>query len=304
MGNIFSNLVGGSYAAEFFIDFENPQPTSGEEKVYGEIASLLTDGEALIEDIKDYKGCGDLQRAAMTQKTSDAETKCFEALLVSVGKINDFFQFARRLENLFPRLLAEVCTTNSEGKETIAEKQALAYQVGAIFSFVLRFDQLRMMKSALPNDFSYYRRLLGKFATHPDIVVDSDSAASMGMFTAEHTPMLSAISKAAEKALKSNSHIGLALALMANSCLSMINTRAFSNPETNVFCAQSMTGAIVLYDRITEFGVFHKRSPVRVKACITLLTKQFTDHQYLANNIRYCTKTYRQAPSGIQALFD
>lgn len=303
MGGFFSALLGGDYPEDIFIDFENPQPSSEEQKLYGEMQQLIEDGEALIQEISDYKGCGALQRQAMQQKTQEAELECFEALLISVNKVHSFYTFARRLEEGFPRLLSSVCTVNQEGKETIADKQALAYQVGAIFNFVLRFDQLRMMTPDLSNDFSYYRRLLSKHSNHPDIVVDSDMCSGMGMFTAEHIPMLSSIQKAGLSVVQRNEQVELALALMANSCRSMIVSRSFSNPDTNLFCARAMTGAIVLYDLITTFGVFHKKSPVQVKNCIVLLKTEFADEHGLLNAIHYSTKTFRQAPSNIQSLF-
>ena len=44
--------------------------------------------------------------------------------------------------------------------ETI--QTALAKQLGEILDFALKFDELKMTKPALQNDFSYYRRLMPK----------------------------------------------------------------------------------------------------------------------------------------------
>jgi hypothetical protein len=72
----------------------------------------------------------------------------------------------------------------------------------------------------------------------------------MALFTAEHIPMTSTLAKAAGSALEKNSYVTAALALMANSCMSMIKSKKFAKPETNLFCARAMTGAIVLFDHV------------------------------------------------------
>lgn len=240
----------------------------------------------------------------MMNKSPDAEEKCFDALLQSVAKINRFFEFSGQLETIFPKVLNKVCATDEEGKEQLVNTQALAMQIAQVFDFTLRFDQERMMKSPISNDFSYYRRLLPKFTDHPDIVVGDDEASHMAMFTAEHIPMMSSLTKAGTQAAAQNENVTLGLALLANSCLHMINNKSFSNPATNLFCARAMTGSIVLYDRISELGVFHKKSPVQLKACVQCLKAQFSDDFSLLNAIHFSTRTFRNAPSNIQSLFD
>jgi hypothetical protein len=47
--------------------------------------------------------------------------------------------------------------------------QALAKQLADVFDFTLRFDQTRMKRPQLSNDFSYYRRLLPKHSQHANI---------------------------------------------------------------------------------------------------------------------------------------
>lgn len=307
MGGFLSALGGSSAPCDVFIDFENAKPTEKEMKVFTSIAEVMEDGEALVGQINDYKGCVELQRNAMMHKTPDAETVCFDALLEHVALINNFFNFARKLEGVFPALLDNVCSMSSEGKETIADKSALAKQVAEILDFTLRFDQERMSTAPLSNDFSYYRRLLPKFSSHPDIIVGDDEASTMAMFTAEHMPMMVSITKAAAKAHERNPNVLMGLALMANSCRGMIEGKRFANAETNLFCARAMAGAIVLYDRIdgnTGHGVFHKKSPVQLKLCVNTLKRHFPSEQSLLNAIHYSTITFRNASSSIQALFD
>jgi len=304
MGQIFSHLGAGSYPQDVFIDFQNAKPTAGEQALFGEFKQLLDEGEDLIKSIHDYKGCGNLQREAMMNKTPNAEEKCFEALLECVSRINDFYVFAQKLEVQFPKLMTAVCEIGDDGKETLANKQALATQVARVFDFTLRFDKKRMETTSISNDFSYYRRLLGKFMNHPDIIVDDDGASTMAMFTAEYIPMMSCLSKSGAKAVTQNPNVVIGLALMANSCLKMIQTKRFSDEKINLLVARAMTGSVVLYDHISDLGVFHKKAPVQLKSIINLLRLNYSHEPSLINAVHFSTRTFRNAPAGIQALFE
>lgn len=308
MGNFVGSIMSSSSTPEVFIDFEKAQPTAQERKIHGVMTEVLSRGQELIKEIHDYKGCQQLQRAAMMNRTPDAESVCFTALLDSVSRINDFFTFSQRLEREFPILLTNVCQFSGDSSDILADKQALAKQVAEVLDFTLRFDAQRMLTSALSNDFSYYRRLLSKFSSHPDIIVTDDDAATMAMFTAQYQPMMETITKAGVSAFNQNPHIKPGLAVLANSCRMMIEAKKFQSPATTLFCARAMTGAIVLYDRIDAdsqgMGVFHKKSPIKVKACIQLLKRQFPDEGGLLNAIHYSTSTFNNASSSIQALFE
>lgn len=96
-----------------------------------------------------------------------------------------------------------------------------------IFDFTLRFDALRMERPFLPNDFSYYRRLLPKFNKHPAVKIKDDEASGMALFTAEHIPMMTTLARACPSDAQEprNQHIMEALALMANSCMKMIKNK-------------------------------------------------------------------------------
>lgn len=82
-------------------------------------------------------------------------------------------------------LLALASDTNGAepSKQQIADQVALAKQLAMILDFSLQFDQTRMLRPHLSNDFSYYRRLLPKFNKHPDVRVKDDEAS--GMVSAE-----------------------------------------------------------------------------------------------------------------------
>lgn len=288
------------------MDFENAKPTSAEMKLHTKVAKVLREGEAALKLLTDYKGCQELARAAMSQPTPESETAAFEGLLKAVDSISVFFRHSRALENVLPELLDTISQPPAgDQKDAMADMQALCKQLADIFDFTLRFDQTRMKRPHLSNDFSYYRRLLPKFSNHPGIKVTDDEASGMALFTAEHIPMMTCLSKGASQAYKTNQHVTTTLCVMANSCMKMVKSKKFSRPETNLFCARAMTGSIVLYDHVDPLGgAFYKKCPINLKGCIMMLKKEFSDEMSLLNAIRYSTKTFNSASASIQDMFD
>jgi len=268
---------------------------------------VLKFGSIVLRMIDDYKGCQDLVRKAMSTPTMENEKAAFEALLQVVSHISSFFDYAKKLEEMLPILLDHLGKAPTEEKQTIEQQQdtaALAKQLADVLDFTLRFDQLRMMRPHLSNDFSYYRRLLPKFSNNPNIKVKDDEAGGMALFTAEHIPMMTALCRAAHKALQSNESVTATLALMANSCLKMIKSKKFDKAEINLFIARAMTGAIVLFDHVHPNGAFQKNSSIHIKSCISLLKTNFPKEQGLMNAIQFSSKTFKTAPPQIQQLFE
>jgi len=116
--------------------------------------------------------------------------------------------------------------------------------------------------------------------------------------------MMSSLSKATAAALEKNEHVTAALAAMANVCMKMIKSKKYSKPETNLFCARAMTGAIVLFDHVDPLGAFHKKSPIAIRPCVMLLKRDFPKEGGLLNAIHFSTKHFKDAPSSLQELFD
>jgi len=284
------------------IDFEGKEPSAAEREQYDKLEATFVEADRVLRLIEDYKGCQDLARMAMSQPTPQNEKAAFEGLLLSVESISAFFNFSKALDKIVQSLLL----TLAQNANALETQQALCTQLARIFDFVLKFDQTRMMRPNLSNDFSYYRRLLPKFNKHPDIKIKDDDASGMALFTAEHIPMNSCINKAGASAASQDPEVSNVLATLAMSCANMLKAKRFNNERTNVLCARAMTGAIVMFDNIDPLGAFSKRSPINVKVCVQLLKREFApkDFNPLLNAIHYSTKNFNDAPQGTQNLFD
>jgi len=299
-----------SFSSEVPIDFENAKPTDDEIKVSKEAEELQRDSKTVLHLIEDYKGCRELVRKAMSEPSRENEQEAFEGLLKAVDSINFFFEYARKIESTLPILYSLLAPTRprDDGKHPLVAYQASGRYLATILDVTITFDQIRMMRPNLSNDFSYYRRLLPKFQKHPDVKIKDDEASGMALFTAEHMPMMSIIVKTTKHYCETNdsqASVSDLLSTMANSCMGLAKSKRFSSPELNLLCARAMTGSIVLYDHL-EGKVFSKKSPVAIRECINVLKKNFEkkDSEGLLNAIRYSTVSFRVAPESVQALLE
>lgn len=289
---------------EFDIDSKDPDSDS-KDQMSDTLKHLLERTESMLQIIEDYKGCQELARAAMTTPNQENEKAAFEGLLTCVDQIQQFNSYSKELGTGFSQLLEYLAeNTGDKNIAHLDQKPYLAKQLGDMIDFALHFDNIRMLRPNLSNDFSYYRRLLPKFNHHEGIKVKEDEASGMVMFTAEHIPMTRILIKSAEKSLNNNPVITLVLSTLANSCMLMLKNKKFSDDEINELCARVMAGSIVIYDHVDDIGAFAKKSPIGIKQCVNILKKDFPNNASLMNSLRYSTRTFRDAPTKMQALFD
>lgn len=302
MGQVLERLKksGGN---EVFIDLESTDSSESksdiERTVYDDVDALLQQRDSVFNAIENYEGCQALARTAMSEPNHENERKAFEGLLSAVEAISVFFHFTKKLELVFPQLLLSIAKANNN-PDTLP--LALCTQLAKIVDFALRFDQVRMLRPNLSNDFSYYRRLLPKFNKHPNIKIKDDEASGMALFTAQHIPMLNCMVKGTQRATESDPNVTMVLALLGNSCMKMIKTKRFTSNDTNLLCARAMTACIVLFDHVDPLTSFSKKSPIQLKPCIFLLKKDFPNEVSLINAIRYSTQNFATAPPSIQEM--
>jgi hypothetical protein len=244
--------------------------------VLRKINELLVLSKEARAAVDSYTGGSELIRDAMSNPSDTAkQDAAFDSLLPSVDTIKSFYDLGGSLEKTVPKLL--LALTES------AEKEALTKGLCELLEFAISFDQLKMMRPNIQNDFSFYRRSVAKRKDDPKIRVNDVEAAMVSMFVAESAPMLMSLTKSAKAALEQDKEVGVVIAIVANSCCKMMATKKVEAPDQNV-CLYAMTGAILLYDHSTPSGVFY-RSPVQLKKCIKELKQH--DMKQLQNCIRY-----------------
>lgn len=198
-------------------------------------------------------------------------------------------------EKTLPTLLGYICVGNPQSN--IQANQTLVCQLGQIFYFSFIFDELKMTKPAIQNDFSYYRRVLSRMKIQDSSnmsseknKVDEEVANTMSFFFAFPTPMIKVIIDTTLKSTDkiSSSELVNGLSLLANLCYLMVdhNPGMSENDKFQLLCM--MAGSIILVDHLLPQGVFTKKSPIKIKACISLLKESGNNRSdVLLNCIRF-----------------
>ncbi|XP_040210899.1 CYFIP-related Rac1 interactor B isoform X1 [Rana temporaria] len=322
MGNLLKVLTCTDLeqGPNFFLDFENAQPSESEKDVYNQVNVVLKDAEGILDDLQSYRGAGLEIREAIQHATDEKlQEKAWGAVVPLVGKLKKFYEFSQRLGGFplssFPRdttgeaalrgLLGALTSTPYSPTQHLEREQALAKQFAEILHFTLRFDELKMTNPAIQNDFSYYRRTLSRMRINNvpaegENEVNNELANRMSLFYAEATPMLKTLSDATTKFVSENKNLPIenttdSLSTMASVCRVMLETpeykSRFTNEETVSFCLRVMVGVIILYDHVHPVGAFAKTSKIDMKGCIKVLKEQPPNSvEGLLNALRYTTK--------------
>uniref|UniRef100_A0A8B9C594 CYRIA/CYRIB Rac1 binding domain-containing protein n=1 Tax=Anser brachyrhynchus TaxID=132585 RepID=A0A8B9C594_9AVES len=330
MGNLLKVLTYNELdqGPNFFLDFENAQPTEAETAVWNQVNAVLEEAQGVLAELQSYTGAGQEIRevgaaqppaarpaargnpAALPQAIQNPgdlrlQERAWSAVCPLVAKLKRFYEFSLRLENALRSLLEALTSPPYAPTQHLEREQALAKQFAEILHFTLSFDELKMTNPAIQNDFSYYRRTISRnrinnLQLDAESEVNNEMANRMSLFYAEATPMLKTLSNATTKFVSENKTLPIedttdCLSTMACVCRVMLETpeyrSRFTNTETLLFCMRVMVGVIILYDHVHPVGAFAKTSKIDMKGCIKVLKDQpSTSTEGLLNALRYTTR--------------
>ncbi|XP_078121257.1 CYFIP-related Rac1 interactor B-like [Sander vitreus] len=308
MGNLIKVLTRDidNNGGNFFLDFENAQPSQSETAVWEEVNQVLTEARVVLEDLQTYRGAGEeIRQAIQSPGVEGVQEKAWSAVVPLVGKLKTFYEFSQKLESSLRCLLDVLTSSSSTPTQHLEQKQSLARQFAHILHFTLRFDELKMTNPAIQNDFSYYRRTISRMrinnlSADAGNEVNNEMANRMSLFYASATPMLKTLSDATSKFVSDNPDVPIenttdCLSTMASVCKVMLDTpeyrTRFTSEETVLFCLRVMVGVIILYDHVHPAGAFVKTSNIDMKGCIRVLKEQPPSGvEGLLNALRYTTK--------------
>uniref|UniRef100_A0A3B3SNA8 Family with sequence similarity 49 member A n=2 Tax=Paramormyrops kingsleyae TaxID=1676925 RepID=A0A3B3SNA8_9TELE len=322
MGNLLKLLTCTELhqGPNFFLDFENAQPTEGEKEIWNQVNAVLQDSENILSGLQAYKGAGQEIREAIQNPTDSLlQERAWSSVCPLVIRLKKFYSFSLRLEKALQSLLLSLTCPPYTPTQHLEKEQALAKQFAEILHFTLRFDELKMRNPAIQNDFSYYRRTISRNRLNNmnlDIEneVNNEMANRMSLFYAEATPMLKTLSTATTNFVTENKTLPLenttdCLSTMASVCKVMLETpeytSRFSSEDTLLFCMRVMVGVIILYDHVHPDGAFVKASKIDMKGCIKVLKDQPADNvEGLLNALKFTTKHLNEesTPKNIKAM--
>jgi len=281
MGAIISAFNKDSWGKKLVEGFEakmweNPEPSPEIAKLYEEVGEAINEMPGILEALTSYQPCSEYIRLAMNEPDNqEHEDKAFREVTRNAVIIASFWRYSKKLEAIVPKLLNTIGVADQE-RQPLASKTPLVKQLAEIFQFVLKFDELKMLRPGVQNDFSFYRRSLSKHASEGDLEVRDDDASFISLFLAAHIPMMTALAKTVAAAYNADDEITDAVAGMANTMLEILREKKFPPEDpTNLVCVRAMVGAVVLFDHVEPEGAFHKRSPIFMTAVCRMLVRDF-----------------------------
>uniref|UniRef100_A0A0V0J7Z3 Protein FAM49B n=1 Tax=Schistocephalus solidus TaxID=70667 RepID=A0A0V0J7Z3_SCHSO len=317
MGNILRLLTSRSEEikddVDIFVDFENCQPSEEEYDLWLEINEKLAHTDDVLHLVQNYPGAAAEIRAAIERfSDANAQLQAWKALSPLVQQLRFCYDFGVELAQTIPRLLHALCSDELTVWEHLESQQALFKQFAEILDFIMKFDDLKMTKPSIQNDFSFFRRLRSRRRVNPPLYQVSDDGcmrraddltdeycSKMSLFYAEATPMLKLVGRYTTQYQLMESSITCnvtseCLAAMAHICRGLLSKPCLrgrvTKADTLMLCLRVMTGVIILYDHVDPSGVFRKTSKLDVKSCVRLLKEQNPKSvECLLNAIKYST---------------
>ena len=240
-----------------------------------------------------FSGAGEAIKKAFEEATPANEKAAWKAVAPRALKVKEAYDLSNALASVGPKIFTKICD-QSQSTGTVVEllevHQALVKQIARVIDYVMFFDNVKMSKPEINNDFSFFRRLMTKMARldntpevtseenpfkFDDQVMQKASALGTNMKTvnmmttmfAQPTPFLSTFSEVLTKFVKQNegdvaSLTPEMLATMATVCQKMLENPALRSKMKNIatepFIVRVLVGLIILYDHVDPKGVFVK----------------------------------------------
>merc|ERR1712137_179762 len=104
MGALMSIIQGDPGAADFiFVDFENAQPSSDEERaVYDSVAAVLDESGAVLDKLRNYDGCEELIKKAIQEPSPETMDEAWEALLPNIDMLKEHYDYSLKSRKSSP----------------------------------------------------------------------------------------------------------------------------------------------------------------------------------------------------------
>lgn len=293
-----------------------------EARLHASMAELLQESVFCVRAVREYKENTELLRSAMASPKDDTlQVQAFASLLPSIANIKRAYDLSTRLADELPRLLLYLVAR----RMNLREHPALLKQLADVLEFSLSFDFEKMGRPALQNDFSYYRRYLGRMGplmAGGGVAVQEAEAGIISLFMAQSLPMTITVEKALKAVGKAPggggaegvSHAVQLVGLLANVTCDLA-LRPGVDDELRRYALRVMTSSVVIYDRVSETGVFTRRSSVRTRKCLRTLRKEQEGAtgtsqnvssaplaKQLLDSVKYSTLHLKDAPNSIRTL--
>lgn len=298
MGGLLSLMRGGGAGDDAPVDlplnFDGSEPTAEEAEIFELITQIMKPSSVLLEDLKNYQGCGDFIRKAISTPGPETEQAAWAAVCPAVVKLKNYYELALKLEDGFPKLLGFL-VDGSDIISNLEKRQATAKLLADILHFASEFDELKMGNPSIQNDFSYYRRTLSRMKmsnlSTQNFVVPDELANRMSLFYANANPMSKTLVDSATAFINGqrNGPVTDLFAIFAGITYNAV-FRSRVQGDLVDYALRVMVGSIILYDHVSATGAFAKGSKINIRLSVKLIqTNGGPISDSLLNTIRYTT---------------
>jgi hypothetical protein len=278
--------------SDLVLDFtaNHTQKSDESRKLFDEVNEQMKEGPVQLEVLQGYTGCEEPIRKALNEPGPKTEQAAWKTVSKAVDKLYEFYIFSTVLQKHWAKILDTVCQDDSV--QGLRDNLAFAKQIAQIFDFVFHFDEAKMVNPAIQNDFSYYRRVLGRMKNtdkEKKNKVDEELANKMSFFFAYPTPMMKIlIDSTTDMDQLSRPRLISGLALLANLACKAMDSPA-NDQQVTMLLLCTITGCIILVDHLQPEGAFSSKSPIRIRTCITKLKASSLSTDFLLNSLRFTT---------------
>eukprot|EP00485_Elphidium_margaritaceum_P013968 CAMPEP_0202730366 /NCGR_PEP_ID=MMETSP1385-20130828/186602_1 /ASSEMBLY_ACC=CAM_ASM_000861 /TAXON_ID=933848 /ORGANISM="Elphidium margaritaceum" /LENGTH=351 /DNA_ID=CAMNT_0049396639 /DNA_START=27 /DNA_END=1082 /DNA_ORIENTATION=- len=340
MGALFTALFNSNSELKNFElnwnDIEKSHPMDA--SLHNECQKLLQMCREIQTSIDNYEGGKDFIANAMrAEHNSEEQKEMIRTAMIHVipnaALCQSWFQFAGQLssfmsQRLLPHLAVPIIDgindhhhhqddNDDEDDEkksaavadhavseiTIMAHQALTFEFATILDTILTFDQKKMRCPQIQNDFSFYKRNLGKrheaWLNDLQWSVSNEKAGFISMFLAHALPL----QKEVATQLASNAQCLKVLAIFCNACYDLLKENKFKDDAASQQLAlRAMTAAFVIYDHGNEAGAFQRSSLTKAAKIVAMIATEYVslygnkEHtDALGNMIKYGTIHFNDA---------
>jgi len=284
------------------INIDNPEPSPSEAQLCAGNVDTLARANEVLERLRSYKGCAEYIKVAVRTPSAENDIAAWNQVVPAVIMLKDLFDYYASVKACLIGSISFIC--RDDPFISLPENLATAKQIVQMFDFIIRFDELKMGKASIQNDFSFYRRTMNRMRqnnhllnnnNNPDAPrvdiqappVNDETANKMSLFFAYPNPFTKALIDEFMKnlAIGTKENVCRTFAIVANACRAMAER---GNDREEIFrLFRAMVAAILFYDACFPQGVFVKKSDVDMYSCVMSLKRYDADTIDLLNTIRY-----------------
>jgi len=290
MGCAGSTAAGDLYDEDF--DLDSPPVTDEETQLHAEIEALLAQQADILDQLSSYQGCAEYIKLAVRTPSTENDVAAWNAVVPAVNMLKHFFDYYAAFKDGLMKLLVFVC--KGDPAVVLPAHLATARQLIQMFDFIIRFDELKMSKASIQNDFSFYRRSMNRMkrgnvdlnVSQPP--VNDEVANRMSLFFAYPNPFTKALIDEFGKPTAgiTNESLQRTFSVVAKATRSII----LHKDDKDMMYYRALVASMMFYDYTSAQGVFVNRSGIDAASSITCLKK--LESVDLLNTIRYGSRTF------------